>query len=225
MATSMPQAHAKEAISLDVSASKVSVGQTVTIYGFVEPIQRGIKVSISFTKPDGTSFMREVTTACSGAYSYTLEPDMGGIWTVKSSWEKASSQPATFSVAKMGPPNLLVKVPDALVLGKEVKIYAILTDKNGAPIEGARLQFQIGSTDQSVLTDSSGQATIRFVPPEAGSLSVKVVFLGDARYEGTTASATSAVRGDDGQMNLVAVAAIVAIAMTSAYVLMARRKK
>lgn len=219
-----PIASAKESISIQVSASTLPVGESVTVFGFVEPPMGGIKVALVYTKPDGTSFTKEVSTACSGAYTDSFAPELGGAWNVKAIWAKGVSPPMSFTVARIGPLNLQVKLPEPMPRGREVKISATLMDRSGTPVEGAKLKFQIGSAVDSAVTDANGQATIRYTPNEEGSISVKVLFDGDAKYEGAAATLNATIQEDQGQTTLVALAAVAGIAVLAVFFLKARRK-
>jgi len=43
-------------------------------------------ITLTFIRPDGSTFTKEVTADQSGAFTYTMAPDMVGTWGVRASW-------------------------------------------------------------------------------------------------------------------------------------------
>jgi hypothetical protein len=69
-----------------------------------------------------------------------------------------------------------------------VRINATLTDENHQPIERATIQFQVIETGgqwiniTTTMTDFYGVATAEYVPVKAGTVTIRAVYNGDAKY-------------------------------------------
>ena len=74
-------------LSIKASESKVVKGNTIVISGSIEPAVPEAAITITFTKPDGSTFNKTVTTDSQGAYSYSYTPTETGSWNVKASWK------------------------------------------------------------------------------------------------------------------------------------------
>ena len=74
-------------LSIKASESKVVKGNTIVISGSIEPVVPEAAITITFTKPDGSTFNKTVTTDSQGAYSYSYTPTETGSWNVKASWK------------------------------------------------------------------------------------------------------------------------------------------
>jgi len=91
-------------ISCSVSSSSPTIGDSITVSGSISPAVSGATVTLTYTKPDGTTLTRTVTSISGGSYSYLYQPDATGSWSVKASWDgdsqhlSASSQSASFNV-------------------------------------------------------------------------------------------------------------------------------
>ncbi len=95
-------------IACSVSPSEVTKGGSVTVSGSTSPTVPGATLTLTYKKPDATTFTRTVTTGSGGSYSDAYEPDAAGSWSVSASWagdsthEGASSLSASFTVKKSG---------------------------------------------------------------------------------------------------------------------------
>ncbi|MFQ6085996.1 MAG: CFI-box-CTERM domain-containing protein [Candidatus Bathyarchaeia archaeon] len=97
-------------ISCYVSPSSLTQGETIVVYGSIgPPFQReGAEVTLAYTKPDGTTMRKTVTTGAEGSYRDPYTPDTVGSWSVEASWEGdagykgATSSPISFEVKKKG---------------------------------------------------------------------------------------------------------------------------
>jgi len=92
-------------VSCSVTPSEVTQGASVTVSGSINPALSGKTVTLTYTKPDGTSLTRTVTTGSDGSYSDSYNVDAVGSWSVKASWDgdsthaSASSSSASFTVS------------------------------------------------------------------------------------------------------------------------------
>jgi parallel beta-helix repeat protein len=91
-------------LSCSVSSSTPTIGDNITISGTIGPIMSGKTVTLTYTKPDGTTVIRTVTTGSDGSYSDSYKPDTTGSWSVIANWQgdsqhlSVTSQTALFNV-------------------------------------------------------------------------------------------------------------------------------
>ena len=95
-------------ITCSVSSSEVTVGSSVTVSGSISPAVSGATITLTYTKPDATPYVRTEVTESGGSYSDSYKPDVTGSWSVKVSWEGdathvgATSSSTSFTVKKSG---------------------------------------------------------------------------------------------------------------------------
>jgi hypothetical protein len=91
-------------ISCSSSPQEITEGNSITTSGSIVPTLSSETVTLTYKKPDGTTFARTVITSSSGTYSDSYKSDAKGSWSVKASWsgdsthEGSSSLYATFTV-------------------------------------------------------------------------------------------------------------------------------
>ncbi len=73
-------------ISCSVASSSLSLGQAQVTSGSISPTVTNVTVTLTYTKPDGSTLNRDVSIGAEGSYSDTYDPDAAGSWTVKASW-------------------------------------------------------------------------------------------------------------------------------------------
>jgi len=111
--------------------SRISVGESITISGSINPAVSGAEVVIAFTKPDGSTFTRTVSTGSDGAYTDLHTPTETGSWSVKSSWDGdstyigATSQAASFTVEEKPRGGIPGFPYESIILGLLVGVLAI----------------------------------------------------------------------------------------------------
>ena len=102
-------------ISITVSPGSVDEGSSVKISGSISPALTGALISITLTRPDGSTVLRS-STSSDGIFSDTYTPDSIGRWTVKASWLgnenylECTSEQSNFTVSKPFPLALVVSV-------------------------------------------------------------------------------------------------------------------
>jgi hypothetical protein len=80
------------AITISLSAQSVSLGGNLTVNGSIMPSVSGfppvssVAVALTYTKPDGTTLTRTVTSGADGSFSDTYTLDAAGSWSVQASW-------------------------------------------------------------------------------------------------------------------------------------------
>src|SRR5205807_443571 len=84
--------------------SSGTVLQPMTVSGTLSPAQTGATISVTYTRPNSTSFVDQVKTDASGNWTDTVTPSRSdvGNWTIKSHYAEehdtraAAECPATF---------------------------------------------------------------------------------------------------------------------------------
>jgi peptide/nickel transport system substrate-binding protein len=93
-------------ISCSVSPFEVTVGSSITVSGSISPAISDDTVTLTYKKPDGSTFNRTVTISSDGNYSDICKLNETGSWSVTASWagdstyEGASSSSKSFTVKK-----------------------------------------------------------------------------------------------------------------------------
>lgn len=91
-------------ISLSISRESVRKGEQITISGSVNPPLAGVAITITFERPDGSTFNETVPAGSSGSFNYAFIPQDEGNWRVYASWlgdekyEGSSSSSFSFTV-------------------------------------------------------------------------------------------------------------------------------
>jgi len=113
----VPAVKATSSISCSVSLPKVREGDSTAISGFLSPSRGGIPITLTYKKPDGSTYTKSIATSPEGRFADAYVPDMVGSWNVFASWSgdegylAATSPSVSFTVeAKPQPlmehPNL-----------------------------------------------------------------------------------------------------------------------
>ena len=123
-------------ISCSVSPETITIGDSVKVSGSLDPALTGENITLTYTRPDGSSFKRKVTTML-GSFFDVYEPDASGLWRITASWsgnqdfKAATSKPVTLTVN----PEIFIKTPlgMASILGASIAVavaVAILKRKS-----------------------------------------------------------------------------------------------
>jgi len=76
----------------------------VEVSGSITPDLEGIEITITSTRPNGTTITVTATTSSAGEFAATLSPDQAGNWSIAASWEgnlnylASSSSPVRLSI-------------------------------------------------------------------------------------------------------------------------------
>ena len=106
--TSLNVTKISSSLSCSTSSSEITIEDSVTVLGVISPAVSDKTVTLTYTKPDGSTVTRTVTIGSDGSYSDTYTPDTDGSWSVTASWggdsmyEGASSSSKSFTVKKSG---------------------------------------------------------------------------------------------------------------------------
>jgi hypothetical protein len=85
-------------LTISASPLTVNVGENITVSGTLTPAQAAT-VTITYTKPDGTSTTKTVTTLGTGAFTDSIKLDQIGVWQIKASWNGNEMYEATTSIS------------------------------------------------------------------------------------------------------------------------------
>jgi hypothetical protein len=198
-------------ISCSVSPSTLTIGGSVTVSGAISPTVAGVTVTLTYTKPDGSTFTHSVTTSSSGTYSDTYTPDKIGTYSVQASWagnndyKGATSDKVSFTVTKK-PSSISISLSsNNLIVGEKVEISGSISP----PISGASVTISYRSVGGSwssittVSTDSSGRYFYSWTnTPPPGNYEVMASWPGNEEYNGASATASLTVIKPDFQINL-----------------------
>ena len=127
-------------LSCSTSNSEIIEGESITVSGSIIPPVSGKTVTVTYKKPDGSTFNRTVTTGSDGAYSDSYKPTVVGSWIVWASWAGdfryigASSSSKSFTVtALIAPTASFTYSPESPNEGQTVSFDASgSTDPDGA---------------------------------------------------------------------------------------------
>mgnify|MGYP001129655292 CR=1 FL=1 len=126
-------------ISLSVSREGVRKGEQITISGSVDPPLAGVAITITFERPDGSTFNETVLTGSSGSFNYAFVPEDAGNWRVYASWlgdEKykgTSSSSFSFTVeAPLKPLSLEIYATIPAVMVVAIVIIAVVHKRRRA---------------------------------------------------------------------------------------------
>lgn len=74
-------------ITCNLSSTSLSPGNEVTVSGSILPAISGAIVTLTYTKPDSTTYARTVVSNSDGSFQDVYSPDLTGSWSVKASWQ------------------------------------------------------------------------------------------------------------------------------------------
>ena len=190
-------------LTCDVSPREVHLGLNVTVSGGLYP-HLEVPVTLTFIRPDGTSFQRSTWTSIgsweSAPYSYTFTPDMEGVWRVYASWPGNdeyygdTTDMVNFTVL---PPIILTRIyitlsRTELAVGETLEISGrLVAIVNGSetPLGGMPviLEFdtpaELGYSEyKSAITRSDGTFSIEYKPSTFGEWGVRAYWDGTENY-------------------------------------------
>lgn len=112
-------------VTCALSTPEAMAGEEVTVSGRIEPAVPGAAVTLTITKPDGSTTERTLDLDSEGSYSEAFEPSEIGQWAVKVSWEgdpgHDASESQTMHLVVEEPPERRSGIPgfptQSIVLG------------------------------------------------------------------------------------------------------------
>lgn len=113
-------------ITCNLSSTTLSAGNEITISGSISPAISGATVSLTFTKPDLTTFTQTVVSQSDGSFQDAYSPDLTGSWSVKASWQgNANYLGSTSFAADFTVGNSTINLPVELIAAVIIVIIII----------------------------------------------------------------------------------------------------
>jgi hypothetical protein len=186
---------APSTITCSSSPDSVTIDSSVTVSGSISPIRSGAEVKLTYSKPDGTTFTRIVTTTTTGTYSDICAPDILGLWSVYASWAGdevyagATSPKSFFNVTKASSEISCSLSTHTVAVGKGITISGSTT-----PPRPGITAYLLYSNDggktwnsiTSVTTSPAGSYSYIWAPPSVGPYIIKSYWNGDDEYNGAS---------------------------------------
>jgi hypothetical protein len=99
-------------LSLSVSRTNITWGESVTVSGSLIPSVEGTRVTLTYMRPDKSTLSRNLTITSSGSFTDTFTPDQEGKWDVKVTWPgninlRGATCSASFTVSSPSFPYLI----------------------------------------------------------------------------------------------------------------------
>jgi len=126
------------------------------------------------------------------------------------------------------PTKIALTVPPSLTEGVGATLSAVLSDYKGSPIQGHTVEFFAnGTVIGSTKTDSSGKATLEFVPRSSGSLLIQAVYEGAGNYAASSSQILTVQISPSifGSTSVIMVSAVAALIVALASYLFFRKTK
>lgn len=127
-------AKASSTISCSVSPEKVKKNEVVTVLGSISPVHAGVSLTLTYKRPDGSTFTRTLATTATGTFNEMYKPETTGSWSVTARWEgdqdhsPATSTAFTFVVEEDFP---ILPIAIALIAVAAVILYFLLKRGRG----------------------------------------------------------------------------------------------
>ena len=116
-------------ISCSVSPETIIIGNSIKISGSLDPSLTAENVTLTYTKPDGSSFNRTVQTVSGSFYDF-YKPKISGQWRITASWPGTQDFKATISkpaILMVEPkPFLETSLGRATMLGVIIAIAVVM---------------------------------------------------------------------------------------------------
>ena len=183
-------------ITSSVSPTILIQGEEVTVTGSLNPHLADKTITLTFTRPDSSTFTRTVITN-SENYTDLYTPDMVGTWSVSANWEGynsivgAASVPISFTVLKRSSSITCSIFASVLPFGSSISVSGAITP----PINDTTLTLTYIRPDSSTftrtVTTNPGGYTDTYTPDVEGSWSVVASWNGDAIHDNSSSSLKS----------------------------------
>jgi hypothetical protein len=186
-------------VSCKVVPGTVVLGLGATIQGEIFPGVLWNTITLTYTRPDGTTFGRDIASKADGQYFDFYTPDIPGSWTVKASWagttgySGATSSTVNFTVTGTLPP--VASTIDSWVDPKSLPLNGtqytrggILPTTSGATVTLTYTKPDGTTTTKTVTTASDGTYEDTYTVDVKGAWTVKASWAGDATHKATTSN-------------------------------------
>lgn len=177
-------------ISLSVPVPTTTVGSSLTVTGAISPSVSGA-VTLTYTRPDGSTVMRTVTSA-SGLLTDSYAPDRVGSWSVRAFWPgmgsipSVESFPQTFQVRPQPPSILVISVSiQTISTGGSIQITGMISPATASSVILTLTAPDGTNTTQALSSNSAGLFQYSFSPNRSGLWQVKASWAGTAQTAGS----------------------------------------
>ncbi len=215
LATPTPEPKSASVLAFSDVSSSVQTGTNSHASGTLKSASSsaipGATVSLKVTLPDGTTANpvqgAQTVTDASGAFSIDFVPSVAGTHTFVATYTgseafNGTTRSASFSATAPVPsktPSSMTLAPAAssVETNKNMRANGALTGAIG--IAGATVSLKVTLPDgttanpvqgATVVTDSSGKFVVDYVPTKVGTYKFTATFAGDAKYAGSSVTAS-----------------------------------
>jgi len=98
-------------LNISVVSESISLGENVTLTGFVTPTAQDLPLTLSYISANG-SFQQIVNTSINGTFLASFKPQVQGIWKVEAVFEETNAfyrSPEVVLAFEVGPPSFLAQ--------------------------------------------------------------------------------------------------------------------
>ncbi len=186
---------ASTTISCSVSPSSITFDSEVIVSGSLSPAQPGTSITLTYTRPDKSTFSKTVVAESDGSYKDTYMPDKVGLWNVEAKWagseeyREATSPAASFAVTKASSTISCSLSASTAPYKTPITISGSITPT----YSGVQVQIEYSADNGSTWndmtygkTDSKGAYTLSWIPPNIGTYLVRSYWLGDEGHNEST---------------------------------------
>ncbi|MEJ2272853.1 MAG: Ig-like domain-containing protein, partial [Candidatus Bathyarchaeota archaeon] len=114
-------------ITCNLSSTSLSPGNEVTVSGSILPAISDAIVTLTYTKPDSTTYARTVISKSDGSFKDVYSPDLTGSWSVKASWQgNANYLGSTSFAADFTVGSSTISLPIELIAAVIIAIVVIV---------------------------------------------------------------------------------------------------
>ena len=136
-------------ISCSVSPRIVERGEVVDVSGSIDPVLENVTVTLKYKGPDGSTYIRNVTTDAEGAFKDSFQPKVEGSWSVNASWpgdEKHEGSWVSASFEVRFPVSLeIVTSNNRLTGGLDNEFNITILNSGGVPVSTIEVTLNIPS--------------------------------------------------------------------------------
>lgn len=176
------------ATNITFSATSVTVGEEVTVSGYIYDVLTGNPISLSVASGtkrltlelgNGTS---KRLTYTNGQFSTTFTPTAAGTFTATITFpangnyvKSVNTTKYTVSGAKT---NMTINNNESILVGQNVDIRGVLSAEGGSPVKNTKVNITVGTTlYPDVTVNASGQYALSCTLDEVGTYPITVVYV------------------------------------------------
>lgn len=181
------------ALTCSLLTTSITLGDALTVSGIINPALSGTTVTVTYTKPDESTFNRTIITDSGGSYNDTYTPAAMGSWSVLARWNGdatytgATSLLKFFIVSQNSTTISCFISSTSLTIGSDMTISGAITPSRGEVTVTLSYMLPNASVLELTVTSASDGSYIdTYTPSVFGSWSVTASWEGDAAYAGAT---------------------------------------